>query len=139
MIITGSTIRKAIRDAILTPIAPVPVYSIMPPDSVTKYVIIEDLTQTAIDEKRAFITEGFVSISVIEKFLGRDGDYDQINDIAGQIRNVLTPDRLSRFGKLNGIDIFTMMIDSVTEGMFETEPGRTAIVSLRLRYMAQNS
>ena len=138
MIITGTTIRKAIRNAIKDLIAPIPVYSIMPPDSVKKYVIIEELAQNAIDEKRAFITEGFISISCIEKFTGRDGDFDEVNAIAKQIQQVITPDRLSTFGFTDGIDIFTMNFDAVTEGMFETEPGRTAVVSLRLRYMAQN-
>ena len=138
MIITGTTIRKAIINAIKTAIAPIPVYSIMPPDNVQKYVIIEDLAQNAINEKRAFITEGFVSISCIEKFTGRDGDFDQVTALANAIQTLITPNNLSRFGFTDGIDIFTMEFDAVTDGMFETEPGRTAIVTLRLRYMAQN-
>lgn len=138
MIITGNIIRKAIRNAIKNVIAPVPVYSIMPPDNINKYVIIEDLAQSQIDNKTEFITEGFVNITVIEKFVGRDGDFDQINNIATQIRNVLAPNLLHTFGIVDGINIFTMNIDAVTEGMFETPNGRTATISIRLNYKAQN-
>ena len=139
MIITGTAIRKAIINAIKTGIAPVPVYSIMPPDNVQKYVIVEDLAQSSMNEKRAFLTEGFVSISCVEKFTGRDGDFDVVTALANQIKTLITPNTLSTFGITDGINIFTMEIDSVTDAMFETEPGRTAIVSLRLRYMAQTT
>lgn len=139
MIITGTIIRKAIRNAIKNQIAPIPVYSIMPPDNINIYVIIEDLAQTSIDNKSEFITDGFISISCIEKFIGRDGDFDQVNALAIQIRNLLTPNLLSTFGNIDGINIFTMTIDSVSEGMFETPNGRTAVCSLRLNYKAQNN
>jgi hypothetical protein len=137
MIITGTIIRTAIIDAIKDYLDPVPVYSIMPPDTVNKYVILEDLAQNQIDNKSEYITQGFINISCVEKFIGRDGDYDQVNAIAMIIRDILTPDLLARFAFVGGINIFTMNIDSVTEGMFENPDGRTAICTLRLQYKAQ--
>ena len=98
MILTGTIIRKAIRNAILTPVAPVPVYSIMPPDNVDKYILIQDLSQNQLDEKRAYITQGIISISCVEKFTGRDGDLDEVSALANTIRTALTPTRLSTFG-----------------------------------------
>lgn len=138
MILTGTIIRQEIRKALLPVLSPIPVYSIMPPDATNKYVMIQDLSQNQRDEKRVFITEGIISISCVEKFTGRDGDMDEVSAIAQTIINTLTPDRLSRFGIVQGINIFTMYFDSASDGMFETDPGRTAIVTLRLRYMAQN-
>jgi hypothetical protein len=138
MILTGTIIRKAIRAAIAPVVSPVPVYSIMPPANVDKYIIIQDLAQNQLDEKRSFITQGTISISCVEKFVGRDGDFDAVSTLANVIKNTLTPNRLSTFGNVDGINIFTMYFDSVSDGMFETDPGRTAIVTLRLNYMAQN-
>lgn len=138
MILTGTIIRKAIRNAISSVVAPVPVYSIMPPANVDKYILIQELAQNQLDEKRAFITQGVISISCVEKFTGRDGDFDQVSTLANVIKNTLTPNRLSTFGNVDGINIFTMYFDSAFDGMFETDPGRTAIVTLRLNYMAQN-
>jgi hypothetical protein len=139
MINSGTAIRTAIISEIKTLVAPVPVYSIMPPDNVLKYILIQNMTENALDEKRAFLNEGFISISIVEKFLGRDGDFDQINTLADTVINAITPDRLSTFGIVDGINIFSLRFESNTESLFETEPGRTAVKSLRLRYFVQST
>jgi hypothetical protein len=139
MINSGTAIRTAIISEIKTLVAPVPVYSIMPPDNVLKYILIQNMTENALDEKRAFLNEVFISISIVEKFLGRDGDFDQINTLADTVINAITPDRLSTFGIVDGINIFSLRFESNTESLFETEPGRTAVKSLRLRYFVQST
>lgn len=138
MIVAGTIIRKKIIEVIKDVIAPVPVYSIMPPDNVNKYVIIQNLQETQIDEKRAFITDGFISISCIEKFIGRDGDFDGVTALAKTIKQLIYPTTLSRFGIVENINIFTMSIDSTTDEMFNNPNGRTAMITLRLNFKAQN-
>lgn len=139
MINSGTQIRTAIISAIKPLLTPVSVYSIMPPQSVLKYVLVQNMTENALDEKRAFLNEGFISISIVEKFTGRDGDFDQINTLADTIINAITPDRLATFGIVDGINIFSLRFESNTETLFDTEPGRTAVKSLRLRYFVQST
>lgn len=139
MINSGTQIRTAIISTIQPLLGSVPVYSIMPPDSVLKYVLVQNMTENALDEKRRFLNEGFISISIVEKFTGRDGDFDQINTIADTIINAITPNRLSTFGNVDGINIFSLRFESNTESLFETNPGRTAVKSLRLKYFVQST
>ena len=139
MINSGTQIRTEIISAIKTLVAPVPVYSIMPPDSDMKYILVQNMTENALDEKRAFLNQGFISISIVEKFTGRDGDFDAINDLADTIINAITPNRLATFGNVEGINIFSLRFESNTESLFETSPGRTAIKSLRLAYFVQST
>lgn len=139
MINSGTAIRTAIISTIKPLVASVPVYSIMPPDNVLKYILIQNMTENALDEKRAFLNEGFISISIVEKFLGLDGDFDQINTLADTVINAITPNRLATFGNVDGINIFSLRFESNTETLFETEPGRTAVKSLRLRYFVQST
>lgn len=139
MINSGTQIRTAIISTIQPLLGSVPVYSIMPPDAVLKYVLVQNMTENALDEKRRFLNEGFISISIVEKFTGRDGDFDQINTIADTIINAITPNRLSTFGNVDGINIFSLRFESNTESLFETTPGRTAVKSLRIKYFAQST
>jgi hypothetical protein len=139
MINSGTQIRKAIISAIKTAVTPVPVYSIMPPDSVMKYILVQNMTENALDEKRAFLNQGFISISIVEKFTGRDGDFDAVNDLADIIINAITPDRLNTFGNVDYLNIFSLRFESNTESLFDTSPGRTAIKSLRLAYFVQST
>jgi hypothetical protein len=138
MIVVGTIIRKKIIEVLQDAIYPVPIYSIMPPDNINKYVIIQNLSENQLDEKRAFITEGFISISCIEKFIGRDGDFDGVTALAKTIKQLIYPTTVSRFGIVENINIFTMSIDSVTDEMFNNPNGRTAMVTLRLNFKAQN-
>jgi hypothetical protein len=139
MINSGTAIRTAIVNTLKFLLHPIPIYSIMPSDNVLKYILIQNMTENALDEKRRFLNEGFISISIVEKFLGRDGDFDQINTIADTVINAITPDRLSTFGIVDGINIFSIRFESNTETLFETEPGRTAVKLLRLRYFVQST
>lgn len=139
MINSGTQIRTAIIGLLKPIIEPIPIYSIMPPDSVQKYVLVQNMTENALDDKRAFMNEGFISISIVEKFQGRDGDFDQINTLADTIINAITPTRLSTFGNVNGINIFSTRFESNTESLFETNPGRTAVKSLRIKYFVQST
>jgi hypothetical protein len=139
MINSGTQIRKAIIETIKFLLTPVPVYSIMPPDSVMKYVLVQNMTENALDEKRAFLNQGFISISIVEKFTGRDGDFDTVNDLADTIISAITPDRLNTFGNVDYLNIFSLRFESNTESLFDTSPGRTAIKSLRLAYFVQST
>jgi hypothetical protein len=139
MITAGTTIRKEIIKAIKPVLGQVPVYSIMPPDNVLKYVLVQDLAETALDDKLAFLSEGFVSISVVEKFTGRDGDFDQVNTIADLIIQTITPTRQSTFGIVGNKNIFSLRFESTAEAMFDSTPGRTALKSLRLKYYVQST
>jgi hypothetical protein len=139
MITAGTTIRKEIIKAIKTVLGQVPVYSIMPPDNVLKYVLVQDLAETALDDKLAFLSEGFVSISVVEKFTGRDGDFDQVNTIADLIIQTITPTRQSTFGIVANKNIFSLRFESTAEAMFDSTPGRTALKSLRIKYYVQST
>lgn len=139
MINSGTQIKTALVSLLKPLIAPVKVWSMMPPDAVLKYVLIQDLSETALDEKRAFLNEGFISIAVVEKFLGRDGDFDQVNNIANTIIQAVTPDRLSTFGNVGGINIFSLRFESNSETMFETDSGRIAVKNLRLKYFVQST
>jgi hypothetical protein len=139
MITAGTTIRKEIIKAIKPVLGQVPVYSIMPPDNVLKYVLVQDLAETALDDKLAFLSEGFVSISVVEKFTGRDGDFDQVNTIADLIIQTITPTRQSTFGIVANKNIFSLRFESTAEAMFDSTPGRTALKSLRLKYYVQST
>jgi hypothetical protein len=47
------------------------------------------------------------------------------------------PYKQSKIGDENGVNVFYIYIDSNAEALFDTDPGRTAVSSLRLRYMAQ--
>jgi len=139
MITAGTTIRKEIIKAIKTVLGQVPVYSIMPPDNVLKYVLVQDLAETALDDKLSFMSEGFVSISVVEKFTGRDGDFDEVNTIADLIIQTITPTRQSTFGIVANKNIFSLRFESTAEAMFDSTPGRTALKSLRLKYYVQST
>jgi hypothetical protein len=139
MITAGSTIRKEIIKAIKPVLGSVPVYSIMPPDNVVKYVLVQDLAETALDDKLSFMSEGFVSISVVEKFTGRDGDFDQVNILADLIIQAITPTRLSTFGIVGNKNIFSLRFESTSEAMFDSTPGRTALKTLRLKYFVQST
>jgi hypothetical protein len=139
MITAGQTIRKEIIKAIKPILGAVPVYSIMPPDNVVKYVLVQDLAETALDDKLSFMSEGFVSISVVEKFTGRDGDFDQVNTIADSIIQAITPTRHSTFGIVGNKNIFSIRFESTAEAMFDSTPGRTALKSLRLKYFVQST
>jgi hypothetical protein len=139
MITAGSTIRKEIIKAIKPVLGSVPVYSIMPPDNVVKYILVQDLAETALDDKLSFMSEGFVSISVVEKFTGRDGDFDQVNILADLIIQAITPTRLSTFGIVGNKNIFSLRFESTSEAMFDSTPGRTALKTLRLKYFVQST
>jgi hypothetical protein len=139
MITAGTTIRKEIIKAIKIVLGQVPVYSIMPPDNVLKYVLVQDLAETALDDKLSFMSEGFVSVSVVEKFTGRDGDFDQVNTIADLIIQTITPTRQSTFGIVANKNIFSLRFESTAEAMFDSTPGRTALKSLRLKYYVQST
>jgi len=139
MITAGTTIRKEIIKAIKPVLGQVPVYSIMPPDNVLKYVLVQDLAETALDDKLSFMSEGFVSISVVEKFTGRDGDFDEVNTIADLIIQTITPTRQSTFGIVANKNIFSLRFESTAEAMFDSTPGRTALKSLRLKYYVQST
>lgn len=139
MINSGTQIRTAIISTIKPLVAPVPVYSIMPPANVLTFILIQNMTENALDEKLRFLNEGFISISIVEKFLGRDGDFDQVNNLADTIINAITPNRLATFGNVGSINILALRFESNTETLFETEPGRTAIKSLRLKYFVQKT
>lgn len=139
MINSGTQIRTAIIGLLKPLIEPIPIYSIMPPDSVLKYVLVQNMTENALDEKRAFINEGFISISIVEKFLGTDGDFDQINTLADTIIQAITPNRLTTFGNVDYLNIFSTRFESNTESLFNTDSGRTAVKSLRLKYFVQST
>lgn len=137
MINSGTQIRKAIVSAIRPIAGSVPVYSIMPPDSVNKYILIQSLSETALDDKRSFLNEGFISISVVEKFTGRDGDFDEINTLIDSIIEAITPNRLATFGIVEGINIFSIRFESNSEALFDNQTGRTALKTLRLKYFSE--
>lgn len=139
MINSGTVIKSAIITTLKPILSPINVWSIMPPDSVLKYVLVENLSETALDDKRSFMNEGFISIAIVEKFLGRDGDFDQVNTIANTVMNAITPNRLSTFGIVSGINIFSTRFESSSETMFETETGRIAVKNLRLKYFVQST
>jgi hypothetical protein len=139
MITAGTTIRKEIIKRLKPLLGNIPVKSIMPPDNVLQYVLVQDLAETALDDKLAFLSEGFVSISVVEKFPDRDGDYDQVNLIADIIINAITPTRQSTFGIVGNKNIFSLRFEGDAEAMFNSTPGRTALKSLRLKYYVQST
>lgn len=139
MINSATIIRTAIIGTIQPLLGNVPVYSIMPPDSVLKYVLVQNMTENALDEKRRFLNEGFISISIVEKFPGRDGDFDQVNILADTIIQAITPDRLATFGNVDYLNILALRFESNTETLFETTPGRTAVKSMRLKYFVQST
>ena len=139
MITAGSTIRREVIKAIKPVVGNVPVYSIMPPDSVLKYILVQDLAETALDDKLAFLSEGFVSISIVEKFTARDGDFDQVNILADLIIQAITPTRQSTFGNVGNKNIFSIRFESTAEAMFISTPGRTALKTLRLKYYVQST
>jgi hypothetical protein len=121
MILAGTALRTYIVSELQSVLSPVPIYSVMPPDNVLKYVM----------------TDGFIQIQIVEKFDKRDGDMDWVNTMASLISRTLCPTRQSKIGDENGVNVFYIYIDSNAEALFDTDPGRTAVSSLRLRYMAQ--
>lgn len=137
MINSGTKIKKAIISAIKPVLGSVPVYSVMPPNDVLKYVLVQNMRENALDEKRAFLNEGFINISIVEKFTGRDGDFDQVNLIADAIIGAITPTRLATFGNVDDINIFSLRFEGNDESLLNTEPGRTALKSLRLKYFVE--
>lgn len=136
MILAGTAVRKALVTALTPVLDPIPVYSVMPPDNVLKYVMITALSENAVDPKDCFLTEGIVQIQVIEKFDTRDGDMDEVTRVGRLISATITPTRQSSLGDLENVNVFSVWIDSVADGLFESDPGRTAICSLRLKYYA---
>lgn len=139
MIISGTELRKSIIAALNPVLDPVKTYSFIPPVEVLRYVYLSQLTETALDDKRAFLSEGTIVIQIVEKFDDRSGNLDWVNTTAKLISETLTPNRLSTFGIVGDIDIFTMRFGNYSEDIFESDPGRTAIGSLRLDYKIQKS
>lgn len=135
MIIASNEIVKRIVTA-LNAIG-VGVYSVVPPVNVLRYIHVEDSTETATNEKLRKITEGFITIKVIEKFRGDDGTLLWVTDTSISIVTAIQPLTTSTFGISGGIDIFAMNFESQTGGFIQTESGRFAIRSLRLKYNAQ--
>lgn len=115
-------------------IVPVKVHSVVPPLDVSRFVYLTQLSENQINEKRAFLTQGFISIQIIEKFTGRDGNIDFVSNSGNIIMQAITPDRLSKFAASGNINIFTMQFENVGSEIAELETGRAAICSLRLEY-----
>jgi len=139
MILSGSEIREALVSSINALMTPVKAWSLMPPTETNRYIIIALLTENALDDKLSFMSEGTLSIQICEKFIGRAGNLDWVSSTARTIVNEITPNRLSTFGNLSGINIFTMQFAGSGEDVIEGSEGRTAIKSLRLNYKSQNS
>jgi hypothetical protein len=139
MIIAASTIRKRLIQVIAPAVAPVKVYSVMPPRNESLFVMLSDSNEQALDEKRAFISDGTIIIQVVQKFTGRDGQLDTVNTLAQQIINAVTPNRVATFGIVDGIHIFSQRFEVANEILFEGDGGRTAVKQLRFRYMIQST
>jgi hypothetical protein len=125
------TILKSSIEALLSPVK---VYTMLGAVTDNRYIYLTQLSENAIDEKRAFISQGFVSIQVIERFDNRSGNIDFVDSASKAITEGLTPNRLSSFGDLGNIAIFTMRFESTNSELRENESGRTAIKTLRLEY-----
>jgi|SRR3972149_7429654 len=139
MILSGSEIREALVSSINALMTPVKAWSVMPPVETNRYITIALLSETALNDKLSFMSEGTISIQICEKFIGRGGDLDWVSSTARTIVTEITPTRLSTFGILAGINIFTMQFAGSGEDIIEGSEGRTAIKSLRLSYKSQNS
>lgn len=137
MILAGTAVRKALVTALSPVLDPIPVNSIKEPNEDLVYVMITSLSEIETGGKDCFQTEGFMQINIYEKFIGRDGNYDEVSRVANLISQTLTPTKLSSLGDLEGVNVFYINIESNAENLFETDPGRTAVSSLRLRYLAQ--
>jgi hypothetical protein len=138
MIQASNRIKVALVSALSSGLG-VNVYSFMKPTTEDRYVILDQVAETALDEKRAFLSQGTVAINIIEKFAGRSGNMDWVDSASIQVAQELTPTRLSAFGDLSGITIFSMRITDTSEDLRENETGRTAVKTLRLEYKFQTT
>lgn len=138
MIQASNRIKVALVSALSSALG-VNVYSFMKPTTEDKYVILDQVSETALDEKRAFISQGTVAINIVQKFTGRSGNMDWVDSASILAAQELTPTRLSSFGDLSGITIFSMRITDTSEDLRENETGRTAVKTLRLEYKFQTT
>lgn len=136
MITSSIGILTKIKQALDVAVSPVKVYSVIPPDPASRYIYLEQLSENFINEKRAFLGQGFVSITLVEKFVGRGGSVDWVESEAETVSNLITPSRLSTFGDIGNINIFTMQIEAGNSQLLSNDngTGRTALKSLRLEY-----
>lgn len=139
MLQASNKIKVALKASIESALG-VKVYSMQQPTEDNRYVLLSDVAETALDEKRSFISQGVMAINVIEKFLGRGGSPTWVDSASVLISQTLTPTRLSSFGNLNGITIFSMRISDTSEDTSrENATGRTAIKTLRFEYKFQTT
>jgi hypothetical protein len=134
MITSSTDITIALKANIEALLTPVKVYSFVPPIDALRYVYLTQLSENQINEKRAFLSQGFISIQVVEKFIGRNGNLDYVSAAADLIMEGITPTRLSKFAATGNINIFTNQFEAIGSELLEIETGRVAIQTLRLEY-----
>ena len=112
MIIASNEIVKRIVTALNS--IGVGVYSVVPPVDVLRYIHVDDSAETAINEKLRKITEGFITINVIEKFRGDDGSLLWVTDTSIAVVTAIQPLTASTFGISGGIEQGTNLITGQT-------------------------
>lgn len=112
----------------------VPVNSVIPPSNVRRFVYVTDTDENAINTKTSKLSEGFVNIQVVEKFVGDEGSLKWVTEMAQTIVSIIQPEIRSTFGITNNLNIFALNFENQTSLLQDTEAGRTASRSLRLKY-----
>jgi hypothetical protein len=113
-----------------------PVFSVIPPANVLRYIYVTDTAETDISTKSGKISQGFLQISITEKFPGDDGTMAWVDDTARQVINAIQPTVNGEFGLLNGLTIFAINVEDNTSQLAQTDTGRVAVRSLRLKFNA---
>jgi hypothetical protein len=113
-----------------------PVFSVIPPANVLRYIYVTDTAETDISTKSGKISQGFLQISITEKFPGDDGTMTWVDDTARQVINAIQPTVNGEFGLLNGLTIFAINVEDNSSQLAQTDTGRVAVRSLRLKFNA---
>lgn len=112
-------------------------YSVPPPGTDSRFLLIESISENEINEKRTKLTQGSLLIQVTERFVGGAGTMKNVDAQARTVVNALQPQAGSLLGIFETIRIFSTNAESASGQLFETPNGRTAIRTIRLMYRAE--
>lgn len=134
MILASTTVVKEIMTR-LTNIG-VPAYSVIPPTNVVRYVHVTGTSETDSGSKSHKSSEGNLQIAIVEKFEGDDGTMLWVDDTARAVIAQIQPEVNGQFGIVDSFNIFAVNIESNESDFLQTDTGRIAIRSLRMKFNA---
>jgi hypothetical protein len=135
MIISSDAVRSIVFNSLqAAPLVNWPVYSVVPPINLQRYILISSVFETDISEKQRNINEGSILISVTEHFDSEGGTLANVDAMAREVMKVLDPTPQSLFANTGVFSFISLRTQASTEALTNTTTGRVAVRTLRVEY-----